>query len=140
MEISTRMITSAATFDVLKPPMRLLPPTISAIGRAISWKLIKAPPMAMASTRPEMKNWLSDDDDNVRTARSVCFWMPSYSSICRSMTLARASRLLTLRSTRSTSCSRLRQCGIIALRCLWRSSIAARYCWVACSSALISEP
>ena len=56
METSTRMITSAAMSAVRNAPMKLVPPTISAIGRAINEKLIAAPPNATASTVAEMKN------------------------------------------------------------------------------------
>ena len=56
MEISTRMITSAAISAVLNPAVRYWPPTISAMGRAISVKLMAAPPTAIASTKAEIKN------------------------------------------------------------------------------------
>ena len=56
MEISTRMMTKAAISAVLNPAVRYCPPTISAIGRAMSVKLMAAPPTATASTNAEMKN------------------------------------------------------------------------------------
>lgn len=50
MEISAMMMTSAAMSAVRNMPMKFVPPTISAIGRAISVKLIAAPAIAAAST------------------------------------------------------------------------------------------
>ncbi len=64
IETSTMMMTRAAMSAIRKVPMKLVPPTISAIGRAISEKLIVAPPTATASTNAEMKNCTSDDDDS----------------------------------------------------------------------------
>ena len=64
IDTSTMMMTSAAMSAMRKVPMKLVPPTISAIGRAISEKLIAAPPTATASTSAEMKNCTSDDDDS----------------------------------------------------------------------------
>ena len=55
MEISTRMITRAAISAVLKPPINEVPPTISAIGLAISEKLIVAPPRAISKTPNDTK-------------------------------------------------------------------------------------
>ncbi len=55
MEISTMMITRAAISAVRKAPMKLVPPTISAIGRAISVKLMAAPAVATANTSAETK-------------------------------------------------------------------------------------
>ena len=72
MDTSTRMITRAAMSATRQVPMKLVPPTISAIGRAIRLKLITAPPIAIASTNTETKNCTSDDDDSMRSARSVC--------------------------------------------------------------------
>ena len=81
MAISTRMITNAAIFAVLNPMIWLAPPTISDMGRAIRWKLITAPPIAMARTKAAMKNCVMEDEDNIRTARSVCLLTCSYSSM-----------------------------------------------------------
>jgi hypothetical protein len=79
--------------------MRLVPPTISAIGRAISEKLIAAPPSATVSTSAETKKLTSDDDDNTETARSWPRTMSSYSCINRSIVTERASRLSTFLPT-----------------------------------------
>ena len=79
IEISTMMMTSAAISAVRKPPMRFVPPTISAIGRAISEKLMVAPPMAIDSTKAEMKKFTSEDDDRIEIARSWPLTMSSYS-------------------------------------------------------------
>ena len=70
MEISTMMMTSAAMSAVRNAPMKLVPPTISAMGRAINVKLIAAPAVATASTRAEMKKYTIDEDDNTDSARS----------------------------------------------------------------------
>src|SRR4051812_4539503 len=48
--ISMRTITSAATVETGRPPMRLPEGTSSLIGRAMRLKFTNAPPMAMAST------------------------------------------------------------------------------------------
>ena len=57
--------------ETLKLPMKLWPPTISAMGRAIRVKLTMAPPTAMARTKAETKNWLIAEDDSTRVARSL---------------------------------------------------------------------
>ena len=95
MEISTMMITSAAMSAVRKPPIRFVPPTISAIGRAISEKLIVAPPIAMSMTNAETKKLTSDDDDSTDSARSWSRTMSSYSSMSRSIVTERFRRLST---------------------------------------------
>ena len=99
MDTSTRMITSAAMSATRQLPMKLLPPTISAIGRAIRLKLITAPPIAITSTNRETKNCTSDDDDSMRSARSVCLMISSYSAMWRSTIWVRCSSLVTLPST-----------------------------------------
>ena len=100
IEISTMMMTRAAMSAVLKSPMKLVPPTISAIGRAISVKLIAAPAVATASTSAETKKYTSDEDDNIETARSSPRTMSSYSCMCRSMASARSNTLSTFLLTR----------------------------------------
>src|SRR6266403_135316 len=70
MEISTMMMTRAAMSAVRKLPMKLVPPTISAIGRAMSVKLMAAPAAATDSTSAETKKYTSDDEDSMETARS----------------------------------------------------------------------
>ena len=83
MEISTIMMTSAAISAVRKPPIRFVPPTISAIGLAISEKLMVAPPIAIDRTKAEMKKLTSDDDERMDIARSWPLTMSSYSCMCR---------------------------------------------------------
>ena len=99
MKISIRMITMAAISLILNPPTRLLPPTISASGRAIRVKLTPAPPMAMASANRAIMNSLSDEADSRRSAVSVPFLMVSYCSILVSTMLVRASSESTFFST-----------------------------------------
>ena len=79
IETSTMMITSAAMSAVLKAPMKLVPPTISAIGRAINEKLIAAPAECDGEHRAEMKNCTSDEDDSTCSARSVPCTISRYS-------------------------------------------------------------
>src|SRR5690606_7694433 len=64
IDTSTMMITSAAMSAVRYPPMKAVPPTISAIGRAISEKLIAAPPIATVSTSAETKNCTREEDES----------------------------------------------------------------------------
>ena len=71
----------AAMVFIWKPMIMLVPPTISDMGRAIRWKLIMAPPIAMAKTRPDVKKRVKDDDDNIRSALSVPLTILSYSSM-----------------------------------------------------------
>ena len=70
IEISTMMMTRAAMSAVRYAPMKLVPPTISAMGRAISVKLIAVPAVATASTSAEMKKYTIEEDDSTDTARS----------------------------------------------------------------------
>ncbi len=76
MVISTRMITSAATSEVCIDPSRLVAPTISDIGSAMSWKLMKPPREAIRRTRPAMTNCVIADDASARSAASVLAEMP----------------------------------------------------------------
>src|SRR4030081_54062 len=65
MEISTMMMTSAAMSAVRKLPMKLVPPTISAIGRAISVKLMAAPAAATDNTSADTKKYTNEEDDSM---------------------------------------------------------------------------
>ena len=106
--------------------MKLVPPTISAIGRAIRLKLMTAPPIAITSTNSETKNCTSEEDDSMRSARSVCLMISSYSAIWRSTIWVRCRSLVTLPSTWPSSWTALRQEASMALRRRWRSLVAAR--------------
>ena len=76
--------------------MKLVPPTISAIGRAMSEKLIAAPPMATSSTMAETKKCTSDEDDRTDTAWSSRLTISSYSCMCRSTPAERDQQALDL--------------------------------------------
>ena len=52
---SISTITSAETVETGSPPMRAPAGTSSDMGRAISWKLMKAPPRAMPITIREIR-------------------------------------------------------------------------------------
>ena len=75
------MITSAATSDVCMPPSMLVAPTISDIGSAISWKLMKPPSDATTSTSAEMTNCDIVDEVRRRVATSDLDAISRYSSI-----------------------------------------------------------
>ena len=111
---------------VLKTPMKLVPPTISAIGRAISEKLIAAPPMATSSTMAETKNCTSEEDESTDNALSSRLTICSYSCMCRSMPAERVSRLSAFLSTSVSSCCTSRQRGIMARSSSCRSALASR--------------
>src|SRR3569833_3268112 len=102
MEISTMMMTRAAMAAVRYAPMKLVPPTISAIGRAINVKLMAAPTVATARTNIETKKYTTDDDERIVAARSSPRTIASYSSMWRSMETERSRTLVTLLLTRSS--------------------------------------
>ena len=140
IETSTKMITSAATSAIRNEPMKLVPPTISAIGLAINVKLIAAPPNATASTAAEMKNCTSDDEESTCTAWSVPFMISRYSSMKRSIERERSSRLLVIFSTRPSACRIERQCGSMRCSSLWRCADESRYAASASPCAFTSDP
>src|SRR5712672_1605162 len=67
MEISTMMMTRAAMSAVRKLPMKLVPPTMSAIGRAMSVKLMAAPAAATDNTSADTKKYTKEEDDSIET-------------------------------------------------------------------------
>ena len=126
MEISTMMMTSAAISAVRNTPMKLVPPTISAMGRAMSVKLTAAPAVATASTSSETKKYTIEEEDSTETARSSPRTIASYSSICRSIVSARAMTLSTLLATCPRVSVTRRQSGIIRRSSECRSPLDLR--------------
>jgi hypothetical protein len=116
-----------------------VPPTISAIGRAMSEKLIAAPPIATVSTSAETKNCTIEDDESVDTARSWPRTMSSYSCMCLSTATARVRMLSTDLLTWPSVSSTTRHSGIILRSKPWRSALAARYASIASLCALTSD-
>jgi hypothetical protein len=139
IDSSTMMMPSAAMSAILKVPMKLVPPTISAIGRAINEKLIIAPPTATASTSAEMKNCTSDEDDRTEIECSVPATISRYSLKWRSIERERSSRLSMLFPTRSSVCWMRRHCGIMRCSSSWRFALESRYSFSAAVCALTSD-
>ena len=120
---SIRMITSAAMCETSRLPTRYSPaPTIADIGRWISQKLTKAPPSAITSTKPAMKNWLDADAVSECSTFSDDFWISWYLSMRVSMRAAPSCMPVILASTLASVCSRDRQNGMKPARILWRCS------------------
>ena len=120
------MMTRAAMSAVRNIPMKLVPPTISAMGRAINVKLIAAPAVATASTRAEMKKYTIDEDDNTDSARFSPRTIASYSSMWRSMASERSMTLSTVLFTCPSVCWIRRQSGIICRSNACRSALDLR--------------
>ncbi len=135
MVISTRMITRAATSEVCMEPRRLVAPTISDMGSAMSWKLMKPPSEATTSTRVAMANWVSVDEVSLRSATSDLAAISRYSSMSSSRWRERSKMLETDFSTRFSVDAMERQAGTILARSSCRSRLTARYESIASSWA-----